>query len=104
MNLDTTHRETALLRYTVAPQSLEQHLDLLRAVYAELDATRPPRFNWATYQINGSREFVEVATGAPLPGPLPNLPSFRRYRADLEARCETRQFDDVQPVGTYASI
>ena len=56
---------------------------MLRAVYAELNALRPTRFSWATYQVAGWREFLEVAVGAPLPGPLPDLPSFRRYRADL---------------------
>jgi hypothetical protein len=98
-----TPRETAVLRYTVAAQFLEQHLDLLRAVYAELDALHPPHFSWATYRLAGSRDFIEVATGAPLPGPLPDLPSFRSYRADLDARCETRQFDEVDLVGSFTS-
>jgi len=101
MSPDPTSPETAVLRYTVAPQFLEQHLELLRAVYTELNALRPTRFNWATYQVAGSREFIEVTVGAPLPGPLPDLPSFRRYRADLDTRCETRQFHDVEPIGSY---
>ncbi len=38
MSPDPTPPETAVLRYTVAPQFLEQHLELLRAVYTELNA------------------------------------------------------------------
>jgi hypothetical protein len=103
MALDPPARETAVLRYTVAPQELEQHLELLRAVYAELHDVHPQHFSWATYQVAGSRDFIEVATGAPLPGPLPDLRSFRRYRAGLEDRCEKRQYDAVELVGSFPS-
>ena len=95
--------ETALLRYTVKPQALAEHLQLLDAVYAELDSVRPTGFSWATYRIDGTLDFVEVATGRPLPGPLPDLPSFRRYRAGLDDRCSDRRFDDASVVGAFSS-
>lgn len=64
---------------------------------------RPPHFSWATYQLAGTRDFIEVATGLTLPGSLPDLLSFRRYRADLGARCETRKFDGVDLIGAFTS-
>lgn len=88
----------------IAPQFLYEHLELLGAVYAELDDLCPPQFSWATYRLAGSRDFVEVASGAPLPGPVPGLPSFRRYRAGLEARCEQRRYDDAELVGSFALV
>ncbi|MFI7488789.1 hypothetical protein ACIBXA_10460 [Micromonospora echinaurantiaca] len=36
-----------------------------------------------------------------LPGPLPSLESFRRYRAGLEDRCEERATFDFTVVGSY---
>ncbi|GAT66685.1 hypothetical protein HS048_13405 [Planomonospora sp. ID91781] len=103
MTTDPTAAETAVLRYTVKPDHLDRHLRLLADVYAELDRLRPARFSWATYRIPGSRDFIEIATGHPLPGPLPGLPAFQRYRADLDDRCETRRFDNVTLIGAFGS-
>lgn len=71
--------------------------------WSGLRATEPPDFHWATYQIEDSREFVEVAIGHPLPGPLLEMASFARYRAALDDRCETKQFDMAGIVGTYTA-
>jgi hypothetical protein len=95
--------ETAVLHYTVKLEQLDEHLQLLTDVYVELETVRPSAFSWTTYQIPGSRDFIEVASGYQLPGPLPDLPSFRRYRAHLEDRCETRTFNNVTAVGSFAS-
>lgn len=95
--------EIALLRYTIKSESLDEHLSLIRDVYAELDSHKPPRFHWATYQVENSCEFVEVAIGRPLPGPLTDLPAFARYRVALDDRCETKRFDMVSNVGSYTS-
>lgn len=101
--MTTDQAETAVLQYTVKQDCLDEHLQLLNDVYAELDAVRPSLFSWTTYQIPGSRDFIEVATAQQLPGPLPDLPSFRRYRAHLEDRCEARTFDDVTVIGSFDS-
>lgn len=95
--------ETAVLRYTIKPEHLEEHLQLLTGVYAELHELRRERFSWITYRVTGTRDFVEVATGHPLPGPLPDLPAFVRYRSAMDDRCETKQFDEVVVVGSYSS-
>lgn len=94
--------DTAVLRYTVRPEHLDEHLRLLADVDAELHRRRPPRFEWTTYRIVGTRDFVEIVAGHPLPGPLPTLPAFQRYRSGLDARCETRKFDDLAVVGAFA--
>lgn len=101
--MTTDIAETAVLHYTVKSESLDQHLELLSDVYSELDAVRPSSFSWATFQVPGCRDFIEIATGHPLPGPLPDLPAFRLYRAGLDDRCETRQFDYVTVIGSFAS-
>ncbi|MFG2103766.1 hypothetical protein ACGFJ5_24575 [Micromonospora echinaurantiaca] len=44
---------------------------------------------------------MSVAIGPELPGPLPSLESFRRYRAGLEDRCEERATFDFTVVGSY---
>lgn len=93
--------ERAVLRYRVNEADLAKHLDLLGSVYEELDRASPSDFSWATYRIDDSLDFIEIVTAPQLPGPLPDLVSFRRYRAQLEQRCISRTFDSVSEIGSY---
>ncbi len=92
---------TALITYRVKPEELERHLGLLRAVYAELEAGDAQGLRYATFQLDDAGRFVEVVMGEDLPQPLPQLEAFRRYRADLEARCEERDFAELAEVGAF---
>ncbi|MBQ1043199.1 MULTISPECIES: hypothetical protein [unclassified Micromonospora] len=83
--------EMILIRYRVRPERLTEHLRLLRAVHDELARLRPSGFRYVSYRLDDERSFVEVATAPELPGPLPQLESFRRFRAGLEERCEERE-------------
>lgn len=92
----------AVMRYTVKPDQLDLHLDLLGAVYQELMTTDPGGIVWTTYRVADSSTFVEVIRGADLPHPLPQLPAFQRYRAGLDDRCEAPpEFTEVAEVGAY---
>jgi hypothetical protein len=93
--------ETILIRYRVRPEHLSEHLRLLRAVHEDVARTRPPGFRYLTIQLDDERSFVDLATGPELPGPLPSLASFRRYRAGLEDRCEERTTCGFTEVGSY---
>ncbi|MGC4893593.1 hypothetical protein [Micromonospora sp. DT31] len=93
--------ETILIRYRVRLEHLSEHLLLLRAVHDEMSRRRPAGLSYVTFQLDDGRGFVEVAVGPELPGPLPALESFRRYRADLEARCEEPATFDFTVVGSY---
>ncbi|CAA9459717.1 MAG: hypothetical protein AVDCRST_MAG02-2058 [uncultured Rubrobacteraceae bacterium] len=90
-----------MIRYRVKPDELERHLELLRDVYEELESTKPEGFRWATFRINDETSFVDVVSGNGLPGPLPQLESFRRYRATLDDRCEGRAATELEEVGSY---
>ena len=50
----------ALMRYTVKPDHLQTHLDLLRDVYDDLATSQPHGIAWSTYQIADTRSFVEL--------------------------------------------
>ncbi len=90
-----------LLHYTVRPEARQEHLQLLRAVYEELEHLGPDDFSWVTYQLEEENEFLEVATAPALPGPLPELATFRAYRAGLEERCSDRSVSSLEVVGAY---
>lgn len=61
----------AVMRYTVRADQLQSHLDLLRDVYDDLADTRPGGIAWTTYQVTGTRTFVEFVEGPDLPEPCP---------------------------------
>ncbi len=90
-----------MLRYTVKPEALDHHLDLIRAVYAELHATQADGLRFMTLQLEDTLTFVDIAWGADLPGPLPQLKSFRRFRENLEDRCDERIVTEFTEVGSY---
>ncbi len=92
----------ALMRYTVKPDHLQTHLDLLRDVYDDLATSQPHGIAWSTYQIADTRSFVELVEGPDLPQPLPQLESFQRYRIGLDDRCEgDRDFQELQQIGAF---
>lgn len=92
--------ERLLMRYRVKPDRLDEHLHLLAAVYAELDRVAPQGLSWATFRLEDG-SFLEIAIDPDLPGPLPDLASFARYRAGLEDRCSEREAAEIHQVGAY---
>jgi hypothetical protein len=80
---------TTIVRYRVKPGRTEENATLVRAVYAELAATEPPGFRYATYLQDDGVSFVHIAiTDEDHDAPLPELPAFQRFRAGLSERCD----------------
>ena len=90
-----------MIRYKVKPDQVERNLELVRAVYQELESTQPDGLRYATFQLEDKVSFVDFALGADLPGPLPQLEAFRRYRANLEERCDERVVTELHEVGSF---
>lgn len=93
-----------MLRYTVRPETVDEQVQLLRAVYEELDQRLPEDFGFVTYQLEGVGEFLDVAVAPRLPGPLPDMASFRRYRAGLDQRCSDRIASELELIGAYRPL
>ncbi|MEU8330748.1 hypothetical protein [Micromonospora sp. NPDC048839] len=96
--------ETILIRYRVRPEHLAEHLRLLAAVHEELARTNPAGLRYLTLRLDGGRSFVEVVRGPDLPGPLPEMESFRRYRAGLDDRCDERSMVECTVTGSYGFV
>lgn len=94
----------ALIRHTIKPEHLDQHLELLRTAQDELHRLAPADFTWTVYRVGGTRTFVEYTSGPNLPQPLPTLPAFRRYRAGLDDRRDgDGEFLELEEIGSYRS-
>ena len=94
-------RTEVLIRYRVRPDALERHLELLRAVHAELTATRPAGVAWTSYRLEDRVSFVDlVVTDGP--GRFSALGSWSAYRATLDERCdELPVVSELRPVAAY---
>jgi len=92
----------ALIRHTIRPEHLDQHLELLRAAQDELHRLAPANFIWTVHRVNGTSTFVEYTAGPALPQPLPTLPAFRRYRAGLDDRRDGEgEFLELEEISSY---
>jgi hypothetical protein len=79
----------ALVRYRVKPDRVEENASLIEGVYAELDALQPEGFRYMTVVLDDGVSFVHLATTADgAVAPLPDLPAFQRFVAEIADRCD----------------
>lgn len=77
-----------MIRYRLRPDQIEPNLELLGAVYAELESRPLDGLGWTTFQLEDGVSFVDfVRPGGP-PGALSQRDAFRRYRSTLDERCD----------------
>jgi hypothetical protein len=93
---------SVMVRYRLKPDRVEENVQLVQAVFAELERTRPPGLRYATFRAG--LEFVHVAEIDTPDGanPLLALAPFRRFTAAIRERCEQPpETHDVDRVGGY---
>jgi hypothetical protein len=92
------------VRYRAKPDRVDENASLVRAVYAELAATQPEGFRYATFLLDDGVTFVhmaEVADG--FEAPLPQLPAFQRFLEGIRDRCDEppATFKPREQIGGY---
>jgi len=94
-----------VVRYTIKPGLEDRNAELVRAVYRELAELEPTGFRYATYHLEGGRDFVHVAErDAGGENPLPGLPAFREFQAGIGERCESGpEVSVAELVGRYGA-
>lgn len=85
-----------IVRYELFPHAIDEHLSLVRGVFAELAELRPPGLRYAAFQLQDDVHFVHLTSIETPDGsnPLTSLASFKEFQRNLMARCA------VQPVAT----
>jgi len=92
---------TKVIRYRTTPESADENARLVREVFAELSATRPAGFHYATLRLDDGVTFVHVAT-LEEGNPLESSPAFARFQSALAARCEeSPMVADAEVVGAW---
>jgi hypothetical protein len=92
-----------IVRYTVKPGQEEVNADLVRAVYRELAELEPEGFRYATYRLDDGRTFIHMAEQESEENPLPTVPAFREFQAEVRERCEWGPVaEGAEEIGRYA--
>jgi hypothetical protein len=77
-----------LVRYKVKPEAIEENLELIAPVMAELESVDPQGFRYAAFQLDDPTEFVHIALyDEGVESPLPGIDAFQRYTAGIADRC-----------------
>lgn len=91
-----------MIRYKVKRDQVERNLELLRAVYEEMESTQPDGLRDATFQLEDTVSFVSFVEVEDGPGPLRQLKAFQRYRTTLDERCdEPPVMAELREVGSF---
>jgi hypothetical protein len=83
-----------MVRYRVKPDQAARNEELVRAVYKALHRSEPEGIRYATFRLKDGVTFVHIAETEEGRNPLPDLPAFKEFQKDIDARC------DVPPVVT----
>ena len=91
-----------IARYKVKPDRAEENVELVRAVYHELERTKPAGLRYATFLLDDGVSFVHIAQAEADPNPLPQVAAFREFQREIAYRCEEQpQVSEVQEVGAH---
>jgi len=95
-----------MVKYRVKPDRSEENVELIRAVYAELDDGQFPHIRYSTWMLEDGVTFVHVASvDGEGRAPLSDISSFRKFREGLDERCENGpEFTQLTTkLGSYAA-
>lgn len=77
-----------LIRYKTKPESADRNAELVRAVFAELQAAKPEGVRYLTLRLEDD-SFVHIVETAAEDGssPIPKLKAFQEFQAGIRERC-----------------
>jgi hypothetical protein len=98
---------TVVVRYTLRPEAMPEHVRLIDAVMTQLNEERPDTVNYRVLRLSDGVTFVHVSTCDTPDGtsPLAELSSFREFQADLGSRVATPpEPSSAEELGNYAGL
>jgi len=93
-----------IVRYKIKPDQAARNEELVRAVYDELDRTKPAGLRYATFQLDDGVSFVHLAWTETADGtsPLSAVEAFKRFQEDIDDRTEERPVvTELREIGSY---
>jgi len=95
---------SVVVSYQVKPEAMAEHIRLIEAVFAQLEAEHPDNVEYKVLRLADGVSFVHVSTADTPDGanPLPELESFRQFGKDSGDRVATQPNPTAADIiGTY---
>ncbi len=95
---------TTIVRYKVKADRVEENKEFIRAVFKELDASKPDGLRYVSFSLADGVSFVHIAVTETVDGsnPLPETAAFKKFVADIKDRCdEPPAASSADIVGSY---
>jgi hypothetical protein len=91
-----------IVRYKVKPAKLDEHIGLVRAVFADLARSPKAGFRYAAVRAPDGVSFTHISQIEEAGNPLADRPSFQAFQRDIAARCDERPTSiEVEVVGDF---
>jgi hypothetical protein len=93
-----------IVRYKVKPNRAAENVELVSAVYDELERTNPAGLRYATFQLDDGVSFVHMAVNETdsARSPLTEVAAFKEFQREIADRCEEQpQVTEAREVGSY---
>lgn len=94
-----------IVRYTLKPECVAEHLALLAPVFEELARARPSGLRYTVARAADGLGFTHLAVVEGPANPLTTLASFKQFTRDAASRCEAPpQQTEAAVVGEYGAF
>ena len=91
-----------MVRYKVKPERVAENEELVRAVYEELQRTRPDGLRYTTFRLEDGVSFVHIAFEEDNAKGLPDLKAFREFTREIDDRCDEKPLVTVlDEIGSF---
>ena len=92
-----------IVRYRVKPDRVDENEKLVRAVYEELDRTKPEGLRYATLRLDDGVSLVHLSESEADTSPLTEVPAFKAFQKEIADRTEEEGpvVTEVEVVGSY---
>jgi len=91
-----------MVRYKVKPDRVAENEQLVRAVYEELDRTKPSGLRYATFRLDDGVSFVHLAESEGKRSPLTKVEAFNRFTEEIGERSEEAPVvTEIEQIGSY---
>jgi hypothetical protein len=91
-----------MVQYTVKPDRAAENEELVRAVFDELERTRPDGLRYATFQLPDGAGFLHLAETEEGRDPLSRVQAVQHFRRGIADRCEEAPVaTELRLIGSY---
>jgi len=75
-----------VIRYKTKPEAADRNAELVKAVFAELQAAQPAGVRYLTLRLEDD-SFMHIVETAAEDSPIPRLKAFQEFQAGIRERC-----------------